>query len=286
MSSLNGTTVRRSSMRSHDRKLRYRTLLEDLSILGDENCNDECMEKTSQAVQEVQELLAEGGVEERVKHPGEGYLDSRVLKATSVLAVRYTEAVSGNINTYDKHELAQHIRENPEFWELMFPREVPQLGFLYGTFAPTPPEQRPRAPRRRVERQQAAELKAPEAVERLEKTEEGPEMVSRVNRFINKQYKANGGQPISYFHVVLDPDSFSRTIENVYHVSFLVRDGMVSVDLDEEYELPFITPVAQQGEQSDISNENQFIVSLDMKRWQELIEAFKIRKPMMVLKRN
>ncbi|KAL4714719.1 hypothetical protein ACJJTC_002578 [Scirpophaga incertulas] len=278
----------RNSVGSHDRKLRYRALLDDLSTIEDENDNNEQrMDKTANAVREAESLLAEGGVEERVKHPGEGYLDSRVLRATSDLAVRCSEAVSGNANIYDRHELAQHMRENPDFWEVMFPQEVPVYSYLFGTFAPTPPEQRPRVPRRRAERQQAAALRAPAAVDRLEKVEEGSEMVSRVNRFLVKAYKNGGHKPLSYFHVALDPTSFARTVENVYNLSFLVRDGMIAVDLDEEYGLPFITPV-HGGEQESgaTSEENQFIVSVDMTRWQELIEAFNITEPMMVLKKR
>ncbi|XP_041989226.1 EP300-interacting inhibitor of differentiation 3 [Aricia agestis] len=277
--SVNGT---RSSLRSHDRKLHYRALLEDLSTLEDESDNQMRIQKTENAVREVQSLLADGGVEERVKHPGEGYLDSRVLRATSDLAVRCSESVSGNANLYDRHELAQHIKHNPSFWEFSFPSEVPTLSYLYGTFAPTPLEQRPRAPRRHVERQQAAALKAPESVDRIEKTEEGSEMVSRVHRFVKT---ACGRGPLSYFHCAIDPTSFSRSVENVYHLSFLVRDGLISVQLDEEHGLPFIKPVPAE-ERDETIPENQFIVSLDMKRWKDLVEAFDIRKPMMVLKRH
>ncbi|CAH0403892.1 unnamed protein product [Chilo suppressalis] len=277
----------RGSLGSHDRKLRYRALLDNLSTLEDENDNNvQRMDKTANAVREAQSLLAEGGVEERVKHPGEGYLDSRVLKATSDLAVRCSEAVSGNANTYDKHELAQHIRENPSFWSFPPPLCVPPSWYMFGTFAPTPPEQRVRAPRARAERQQAAALKAPDNVDKLEKVEEGSEMVTRVNRFIQKSYRTST-KPLSYFHLVLDPDSFARTVENIYNVSFLVRDGMLAVQLDEEFGLPFVTPLAgSDAGGGDITEENQFIVSIDIQRWQELIEAFDIKKPMMVLKRS
>ncbi|KAG7298631.1 hypothetical protein JYU34_018284 [Plutella xylostella] len=273
---------------SHDRKLRYRALLEDLSSLDIESSNnDELINKTSHAVHEAHSLLAEGGVEERVKHPGEGFLDSQVLRASSDLAVRGSESVSGNVHSYDRHELAQHIKENPQFWSFPLPRAAPPLAYLFGSFAPAPPEQRPRAPRRRTERQQLAALKEPENVEQLEKTEEGSEMVSRVNRFITKQHRS-AGRPLSYFHLVLDPGSFARTIENVYYVSFLVRDGFVAIDVDESCGLPFVTPVPAARREStarEHADENQFIVSLDMKTWQEFIDALGITEPMMTIKR-
>ncbi|XP_049704216.2 EP300-interacting inhibitor of differentiation 3 [Helicoverpa armigera] len=286
MSSRNSSQMSRSSMTgSHDRKLRYRTILEKLSTLEDETGNNEDrIDKTARAVSEVKALRAEGGLEESARHPGEGYLDSRVLHAASNLAIRCSEAVSGNVNTYDKHELAQHIRQNPSFWQFAFPSEAPAFSFVFGTFSPSAPEQRPRA-RRQVQRQQLAELKAPETVDKLEKTEEGSNMVSRVNRFITKWYKQHQ-RALSYFHCVLDPDSFSRSVENIYHVSFLVKDGMLAVELDEEHGLPFITPVSStQQERRDINDEKQFIVSIDMQRWQDLVKAFDIRKPLMVLKK-
>lgn len=277
----------RTSLGSSGRKLRYRNLLQDLSTLEDENVtNVKKIEKTKYVVREAEALLNEGGLEERVKHPAEGYLDSQVLRASSDVAIRCSEAVTGNAYVYDQHELAQHIREKPSFWEFMFPREVPMQAYLFGTFAPTPLDQRPRAPRRRVEKQQAAALKAPENVDRLEKLEEGSEMVSQVKKFIRTTYKNTAQQPLSYFHTVLDPHSFSRTIENIYYLAFLVKDGDVTVELDPEYELPMVSPVSKQTAAHGATSHHQFIVSIDMPRWQELIEAFDIRQPMMVLKRN
>lgn len=281
MSSFNQT--QRNSMGSCDRKLRYRALLQELASVEDESSNNlDLMNRTASAVQVAQSLFAEGDVEERAKHPGEGYLDSSVFRAASHLVVRYSDAITGNVHSYDKHELAQHIKENPEYWTFAFPREVPTVSYLYGSFAPTPPGARP--PRRRVQRQQARALKAPDNVESLEKVDECSQMVSRVNHFIMKTYRKTR-EPLSYFHTVLDPHSFSATIENIYYVSFLVRDSLVSVYTDEEFGLPFITPLAAPEEKRDLADENQFIVSMDMPRWRELVEAFGITNPMMVFKR-
>ncbi|XP_045541033.1 EP300-interacting inhibitor of differentiation 3 [Papilio machaon] len=279
MSSMNCSDLSRTS--SYERKLRYRELLEDLSTIEDDADNVRQMERTAEVVSEAHNLLATGGIEERAKHPGENYLDSRVLCASSDHALRCSEAVSGNMNTYDKHQLAQHIRENPEFWEFTFPREVPVVASLFGTFAPTPAEQRPRAPRRRVERQQAAAVKAPETVDKLDRTEEGSEMVGRAQRFVSKACRA---APLCYWRAVLDPHSFARTIENIYYISFLARDGIISIDIDEESGLPFIKTVSSGDRERGAGSANQFIVSIDMHTWKELVDAFRIERPMMVLK--
>ncbi|KAJ8705531.1 hypothetical protein PYW08_012577 [Mythimna loreyi] len=273
---------RTSMTGSYGRQLRLRNMLEEISTVEDDASNNlECMDQTSRVVKEAKNLRKEGNDDERVRHPGESYLDSRVLRAASDVTVRCAEAVSGNINIYDKHELARHIATNPDFWHFPFPLEIPVAAHVFGSFAPV--AQRPTRVRRQVERQQAAQLKEPEKVDKLEKSEEGSQMVNRVNRFIVKTYKQRQ-QPLSYFHTVLDPDSFSKSVENIYHVSFLVRDGLISVTLDDEYGLPFITPLSATPEQVDLSDEKQFIVSIDMQRWQDLISAFDIRKPMMVLK--
>ncbi len=43
-----------------------------------------------------------------------------------------------------------------------------------------------------------------------------------------KRYKEGGRrEPVCYFSFVIDPDSFGRTVENVFHVSFLVKEGKV-----------------------------------------------------------
>lgn len=65
-------------------------------------------------------------------------------------------------------------------------------------------------------------------VERIEKQEDGvEETVHYIMNVVTAAYRQNKNKPISYFELVINPDSFGATVENIFHVSFLVKDGYI-----------------------------------------------------------
>ena len=52
-----------------------------------------------------------------------------------------------------------------------------------------------------------------------------------IKRCLVEQYKAADGSPIDYFEFVVDPTSFAKTVENMFHVSFLIKVNE-SIEID------------------------------------------------------
>ncbi|XP_033757462.1 EP300-interacting inhibitor of differentiation 3-like isoform X2 [Pecten maximus] len=102
--------------------------------------------------------------------------------------------------------------------------------------------------------------------------------VARVFKFLQSYYQELGNRPICYFSFVLDPKSFGRTVENIFHTSFLVMRGLAKVSLDED-KLPQIEPVQNEenGEGFLVNQRNhQTIITITPADWKELVESFSV----------
>lgn len=158
-------------------------------------------------------------------------------------------------------------------------RTAPSFHYMMGTFHAEPPP-----PKQRIERQNRAPTKEAKRImpTQLKKMEESHQEatekeVERILGYLKSYYQDDPTSPISYYEFVIDPKSFSRTVENIFHTSFLIRDGLARMYLDSA-ELPCIAPVEEgEVEIEGSCSRKQCIVSISPKIWKELIEAFDIR---------
>ena len=44
-----------------------------------------------------------------------------------------------------------------------------------------------------------------------------------IKRCLVERYRENDSSPMDYFEFVIDPNSFAKTVENMFHVSFLIK---------------------------------------------------------------
>ncbi|KAJ5104928.1 hypothetical protein NUU61_002275 [Penicillium alfredii] len=88
----------------------------------------------------------------------------------------------------------------------------------------------------------------------------------------------DGGIPL--FRFCINPRSFGQSVENMFYVSFLVRDGTVGVSVDSR-QLPTLhasAPYAPSEAQKKGIQKHQAVFSLDFETWEQLIEVFEIEE--------
>ncbi|KAL9598365.1 MAG: hypothetical protein Q9219_004527 [cf. Caloplaca sp. 3 TL-2023] len=121
-----------------------------------------------------------------------------------------------------------------------------------------------------------------------EKTWEGQSALNDVNlaEGSEEEYSAvaklhglsENGQ-MSFFPFVINPKSFGQTVENLFYVSFLIRDGDVGVGQGDD-NLPTLVPLERKSrdEQAAGAKKHQAVFHLDFETWEDLIDAFEIKQ--------
>ena len=86
---------------------------------------------------------------------------------------------------------------------------------------------------------------------------------------------ADGGVPL--FKFCVNPQSFGQTVENMFYVSFLVKEGRVGLNFD-GYGLPTLIPATEKSVQErQETQRNQTVLPMSFEVWGELIESFGIK---------
>ncbi|KAH7316522.1 Nse4 C-terminal-domain-containing protein [Stachybotrys elegans] len=93
--------------------------------------------------------------------------------------------------------------------------------------------------------------------------------------------RSTGGLDLMRF--VVNPKSFGQTVENMFYVSFLIRDGRVEIEFD-EHDLPALAPVDREADEEGTArhsaSKHQAILSMDMATWRDIVETFDLKEPM------
>ncbi|KAM9804223.1 non-structural maintenance of chromosomes element 4 homolog A [Neosynchiropus ocellatus] len=312
----NGDSVNEAGMDSDDQqdgndpavrreiRVKYRELMNSIQEDRDEILN-QTNNKLTEVLQEANRLF------KSVRQPREAAMDTQLLVVASELGKEKAIHLIADGSTFDTSTFSEHLLtlmglnrlENAEeedargedaadgylpsdAWtrvarraERCFSR-TPTFHYMMGSFHADPP-----APKQRIERQRKAPSKETKRImpTQLKKMEESHQEatekeVERILGYLKSYFQEDPTTPISYYEFVINPNSFSLTVENIFHTSFLIRDGLARIYLDKD-KLPCIAPV-EDGDGKEAGTRRQSITSISQKMWKELIVAFDIEEPM------
>lgn len=220
-------------------------------------------------------------------------IDAKVMKLLAKLVRLQAEQMSTNITQFSYQEYSERLLASMQVeteqvvtkmkmvglgkqFKTFFMRSPP-LTCLYGALdcTPPPPPQR----KEKVARSSRA-CKVGDLVETISSqvtvTESGEkqteQLVTQVFRALVVNYKKARRMPIDYFRFVLDPDSFGSSIENMFHVSFLVKEGKAAISLSEETGLPVIRPVGTNDLEGQEEMKNQVVMNITMEDWAMMVD--------------
>ncbi|PBK83586.1 hypothetical protein ARMGADRAFT_1136844 [Armillaria gallica] len=86
--------------------------------------------------------------------------------------------------------------------------------------------------------------------------------------------------PINLFRFIINPHDFAQSVENIFHLLFLIRDGKVTLDTEADGE-PTIY-LCMQPSDEDYENglrKHQIVLGFDEATWKGVIEVFDIKEP-------
>ena len=107
-----------------------------------------------------------------------------------------------------------------------------------------------------------------------------------VTRLLRTHRITRSGGP-SLFDFAVNPRSFGQTVENLFYISFLIKEGEVGVDMGDDG-LPALvvnteTSVAARARKS---TRHQAVFGLDHATWRDLVAAFDMREPLIPHRRD
>nr|XP_045007498.1 EP300-interacting inhibitor of differentiation 3 isoform X2 [Jaculus jaculus] len=177
------------------------------------------------------------------------------------------------------------------FWEavhkesMCWIKQAETFHFIFGSFKAEPSTRK-----RRLEYKRAHKMEEngdmPTKLRKLDvhaNQETTEKEVERILGLLQTYFQKYPDTPVSYFEFVIDPHSFSRTVENIFYVSFIIRDGFARIRLDQD-RLPVLEPtnINKVDEDTDASSysRKQGVISLSLQDWKNIVSTFEISEAM------
>ncbi len=157
-------------------------------------------------------------------------------------------------------------------------RVAPATTHMLGPMSLAPPLKRKQAAKRKARRVVTGEGVRPDEMEELEDVLQGEEgMLKETDRNMETMFRVLGQCPENkalMMELCINHESFSQTVENIFTLSFLVRDGRVSFrNTDEGIEVRKVSREEAKAADGSGDGRMQFVMSLSIAEWKEWCAA-------------
>ncbi|KAF8441571.1 Nse4 C-terminal-domain-containing protein [Boletus edulis BED1] len=235
----------------------------------------------------------------KVKNPTEATLDSTVLRNVSSIGAQKARAMKLGSAAFDmddfvsklitfmggrqrfedeEEEEMEVVEEGTLDWDkigrmaLAKSRRVPVTGFMLG---PLSIEQKKRGPIKRQQQEKVQEEESkPQEIKEDDIKRSDNETTKNVLK-IKDILEATG--PINIFKFIVNPNDFAQSVENLFYLSFVIRDGECAFEINDNGE-----PIVMRCEQPTMEDRaggvhaRQIVMEFDMATWKRAIEVWNI----------
>ncbi|KAJ2710966.1 hypothetical protein H4R19_003482 [Coemansia spiralis] len=160
-------------------------------------------------------------------------------------------------------------------------RQAPRVGYMYGPLMTTARgRRRTDGPQRAKTQPGGASQAAAQAVIETMGEDEVRQQENQTTRQVKQIHRIlRDAGAINLFHLVINPHSFAQSVENIFYVSFLIREGIAFIDdASGQPMIETCEPAQQEDYQSGLAKK-QLIFALDQATWREIVDAYAITEP-------
>ncbi|KAH9040751.1 Nse4 C-terminal-domain-containing protein [Lactarius pseudohatsudake] len=211
-------------------------------------------------------------------------VDDFVSKLITFMGGRRGEAgpkdrASGGTDEDEEEEEEYDGDDEPLDWEkigrkaLAKSRRVPVMDFMLGPLAV---EQKKRVVGKRAKFEKNKEdERRPQELREEDIARSENETTKHVIDIRSLLVEQNG--PVNLFRFITNPNDFAQSVENLFYLSFLIRDGECALEIEEDGEpVIFICEQPQVSDYQEGLRKQQLVFEFDIATWEAAIKAFDI----------
>ncbi|EPQ57351.1 hypothetical protein GLOTRDRAFT_38990 [Gloeophyllum trabeum ATCC 11539] len=259
------------------------------------NHNDLTAEELAEKVHRADTLFSQ------VRAPQEATLDSHFLVLASNMGAQKARAMRAGGGAFDAEDFVSKLitfmggrrlgedqlpgeddedgyGDAPLDWDkigrkaLAKSRRVPAMDFMLGPLA-IEVKKRNVAKRAKLEKNKDEERR-PQEIHEEDITRSENETTKNV--LILEKLLSAQDEPINLFRFVINPGDYGQSVENLFYLSFLIRDGKCALDTESGEPTIWLCETPTEDDYSQGLKKRQIVFEFDMATWRRAIEVFNI----------